>query len=156
MILYTKQYKVNERKKKEIGVQNSKSIIQSTEKRKVHLQNIRFKEAKLKEQDFKRIPYNKVSDFFGISGIYFLMQSDLIVYVGETSCLITRLGQHIQDKEFDGFRFLKEPDTMLRLRLEKAYIKKYAPMYNINHNPNIALRAPLIRHRTDLSQLNID
>lgn len=152
MIIHTRKYKYFDPAHIKTAKDNSEKVKASTADRKVFLEKIRSKETKEREQNLKRIPYNRLSDYFGIPGIYFLINGDRVVYVGETSCLISRLGQHREDKEFDGFRFLKEPDLNTRLRLEKAYIQKYSPLYNITHNPSIAIRQPIERIKEDLSQ----
>jgi len=151
MIIHTKKYKHFDKGAITNAKSASKNIKVTTESRKDFLAKIRTKEAKNKEQSLNRIPYNRLSDFFGVAGIYFLLNGYKVVYVGETSCLMSRLGQHKLDKEFDGFRFLREPNPSERLRLEKAYIQKYSPIYNVMHNPDIGNPKPLIRIKEDFS-----
>lgn len=152
MIIHTRTYKHFDQGHIVSAKAGSKKMKKSTEDRRRYLEQIRTKEAKNKEQNLKRIPYNKLSDFFGVAGVYFLMQEDTVVYIGETSCIVSRLSQHRQDKEFNGFRMLRVDDETERLRLEKAYIQKHAPKYNIIHNPAISSNKPIIRLREDLSQ----
>lgn len=152
MIIHTRKYQHFDQGHIVSAKAGSKKVKKSTEDRRRHLDWIRTKEAQNREQNLKRIPYNKLSDFFGVSGVYFLMHGDTVVYIGETSCIVSRLAQHRQDKEFDGFRMLRIDDEVERLRLEKAYIQKHAPKYNIVHNPAISSKKPILRLKEDLSQ----
>ena len=155
MIIHTRKYKHFDQGHISTAKQKSKKVKTSTEDRRRFLEQIRSKEATGKQHNLKRIPYNKISDFFGVSGIYFLLQGEKLVYVGETSCVITRIMQHQQDKEFDGFRFLRIDNVERRLELEAVYIRRYAPKYNIAHNPTIRTTKPIIRMREDLSQIDL-
>jgi len=81
-----------------------------------------------------------VSDFFGISGIYFLFRDNEVVYVGESICIFSRLSQHFKstEKEFTSFKYEKfEGNATERKKKEAKYIKKYRPILNFTHNPNI-------------------
>jgi hypothetical protein len=65
------------------------------------------------------------------SGIYFLISSDVVVYVGKTKRWPWRLKEHslAGDYKFDRSKFLEYPDDEL-LKWESAYIRKYNPKYN--------------------------
>lgn len=68
--------------------------------------------------------------------IYFLLQNDKVVYVGESISVMTRISQHVKDgtKSFNGFSF--EPfrgSDKERKHKEKLLIKKLQPVYNIQH-----------------------
>lgn len=80
----------------------------------------------------------KVADFFNISGIYFLKQGKIIVYVGESTCIMSRIMQHFKEnvKQFDSFQIIEKRNfsDKQRLSLEKSLIKKFKPQYNIVHN----------------------
>lgn len=152
MIIHTRKYKHFDQGHISTAKAGSKKIKESTQDRRRYLDQIRTKEVQNREQNLKRIPYNKLSDFFGVAGVYFLMQGGAVVYIGETSCIVSRLAQHRQDKEFDGFRLLRVDDAQERLRLEKAYIQKHSPRYNIIHNPSIGTAKPVLRLIEDLSQ----
>jgi predicted GIY-YIG superfamily endonuclease len=79
-------------------------------------------------------------------GIYLLQTTDGL-YVGQTSCLKTRLAQHEQDQTV-GIQALKktkllsvtvlkiENDEEKRLNLEKRYIKLLKPELNLMFNPD--------------------
>ncbi len=63
--------------------------------------------------------------------IYFLILAGEIVYVGQTTNLIKRLGRHLQDgKEFDSYSVV-ECEKRDLLRLEMAYISELKPRYNV-------------------------
>jgi excinuclease UvrABC nuclease subunit len=94
---------------------------------------IESKKSKINKKNFK------VVDFFNISGIYFLKQGNKIVYVGESTCIMSRIVQHYKEnvKQFDSFQILENKlSNKQRLNLEKRLIKKFRPKYNIVHNDN--------------------
>lgn len=153
MIIYTKKYKVNQRKK--LDKARRENMASSIPDRKAFLDNLRTVEKSKYETAIASLPVNKISSFFGISGVYFLYKGDKLVYIGESSCIITRLMQH-QEKEFDSFRYILERDEVARLKLEKKYIQKHAPPYNVIHNPLINTQKARVRYKKDLSQLNFD
>jgi hypothetical protein len=153
MIIHTKQFKVNEKRKQE-KARREFSVDKITD-RKAFLETIRTNEKAKHERKLELLPFNDLSNFFGISGVYFLYMGNKLVYVGESVCIITRLMQH-QDKKFDSFKYIFEPDEQRRLKLERQYIKDHAPMYNIVHNPMINGQKSRVVYKTDLSQINID
>lgn len=67
------------------------------------------------------------------SGVYMLYKNDNIVYVGESSNILSRIGQHIKEgvKDFDEFEYfeLEEED---RMNLEAFIIRIVKPKYNIS------------------------
>jgi hypothetical protein len=155
MIIHTRKYQHFDKGHIQAAKAGSKKVKNSTADRRKYLEQIRSKDTAKARNNLKRIPYNKISDFFGVAGVYFLMQDDALVYVGETSCVITRIMQHRQDKEFNGFRFLRVEDGAERLKLEAVYIRRYSPKYNITHNPSIRTSKPILRLREDLSQIDL-
>jgi len=64
-----------------------------------------------------------------LSGVYLLFFKDEIIYIGESKNPNSRIGCHVKDKIFDGYRILP---TKRRLYWEKILIKKYKPKYNKN------------------------
>ena len=78
-------------------------------------------------------------DFFGVSGVYYLMKDNKVVYIGESSCIFTRLSQHYKEgiKDFDFFYYDKIESEESRKRNEKKQIKSFRPIYNSTHNPNL-------------------
>jgi hypothetical protein len=62
--------------------------------------------------------------------LYFLINNNKIVYVGQSRNLYERFIEHKRDKNFTHyFYFILNNDKRLRLK-EKIYIKKFKPIYN--------------------------
>lgn len=71
--------------------------------------------------------------------IYALIREEEIVYIGQTNNYMLRIGQHIKEsiKQFDSYKIIEEftSETKKQINLsEKKYIKKYNPVFNIQHN----------------------
>ena len=64
-----------------------------------------------------------------LSCVYILFYQKEIVYIGESVNPNQRIGSHIRDKLFDGYRILP---TNRRKYWEKILIKRYKPKYNSN------------------------
>lgn len=81
-------------------------------------------------------PSAGIAPGYGI--IYFLFLENSVVYVGQTKQdLFGRLSQHVRDKVFDSYSVM--PVSMADLnRIERHYISKYKPRYNVVHNPRSA------------------
>ena len=62
-----------------------------------------------------------------LSGVYLLFCDKEIVYIGESKNPNQRIGSHVKDKVFDGYRILP---TNRRKYWEKILINKYQPKYN--------------------------
>lgn len=69
-----------------------------------------------------------VSSEFAKSFVYFLLQGDEVVYVGQTKKGLSRPFSH-DDKVYDKVKIIECKEEELTL-LESSYIAKYAPMYN--------------------------
>jgi len=73
-----------------------------------------------------------------LSGIYFLMHKGKIVYVGESDCIIRRIGEHKSkgSKVFDNFKFISRKTFFWldskyhRLYAEHKCQRKFEPKYN--------------------------
>lgn len=63
--------------------------------------------------------------------VYFLIDSDEIVYIGYTSNYMARLVSHATTKKFDRYLLVKSKDENHGLILEKFYINKFQPKYNV-------------------------
>jgi len=68
--------------------------------------------------------------------VYILINDNKIVYVGETTCLARRLGEHLAEniKEFTHYEvhnFIS--NEYIRKEKEKQLIRQYKPKYNIVH-----------------------
>lgn len=80
------------------------------------------------------VPMNHVLNGYYI---YFLVKDQEVVYVGQTSALISRLSDHLKniDMIFDTYYFKEVPQyEVSRINeIEKFYIKSINPKYNIQH-----------------------
>lgn len=81
--------------------------------------------------------------------VYFLINDNDIVYVGFTTDLNYRLKTHKVNKVFDKFYDIKVEDIKSGLMLEKYYIQKFKPAYNVVHNENC------IRKKTEPRKIKI-
>lgn len=69
--------------------------------------------------------------FFKITGIYFLWRNNKIVYIGESTCIISRVMQHKSNKKFDRFSFkIFNGSNEERREREQALIFLHKPVYN--------------------------
>lgn len=69
-----------------------------------------------------------------MTGIYFLIKDNKVVYVGQTTDWPFRLKYHVsQALDFDHAKFIECPNNRLQA-MEKAYIEKYKPIHNHAHN----------------------
>ncbi len=77
---------------------------------------------------------------YNICGIYFLLENDIVVYVGQALAISARISKHIHDKKksFDKVRYLECSKEELNKK-EKYLIAHYHPKYNIAHN-KLAIR----------------
>ena len=64
-----------------------------------------------------------------LSGVYFLIDVGRIVYVGQSTNISSRVGQHCADKTFTSWASIECPEDF-RLTLERFYIKKFDPPLN--------------------------
>jgi hypothetical protein len=90
-----------------------------------------------KDQEKLSVDAISRSTIFGIKGVYFLFRDRKLLYIGESECVTTRIGQHIQDgvKNFDSYKIIPvETSTADRKRLEKKLIKRHSPPLNVAHN----------------------
>jgi hypothetical protein len=63
--------------------------------------------------------------------IYFLLSHGTVVYVGQTTSLCARIGQHRRDKLFDRVVFLPTPEGELD-QTEHRFIRLLKPKYNFH------------------------
>ncbi|WP_250518638.1 phage integrase Arm DNA-binding domain-containing protein [Caballeronia sp. ATUFL_M1_KS5A] len=68
-----------------------------------------------------------------VCGVYFLIHGDMIVYVGQSRNILTRLAQHQSEcaKIFDSFYMIECKASDLD-RIEALYIRKFRPIYNVD------------------------
>ena len=93
----------------------------------------------IEEEDvvFEAQPINSVC------GIYFLVRKNAIVYVGQTTNIFQRLGEHIKTKPFDSVTFLPIDDPDDLDLFEAHYIEKFNPI--LNHGPDGKKKLPTKR-----------
>lgn len=77
----------------------------------------------------KRIPFNQYY-------IYALIKDQEIVYIGQSSNVMARLGSHIQErvKDFDSYSIVCKVNQDEVDEVEQKYIQELKPKYNIVHN----------------------
>lgn len=75
-----------------------------------------------------------LKNFFNLSGVYFLYQDSQIVYVGESGCILSRIKQHTEDKDFNRFTYMLISCPDMRKVRERDMIRKHRPKYNTVHN----------------------
>lgn len=66
-----------------------------------------------------------------IIGIYFLIDKNEVVYVGQSKDIYTRINTHRKHKVFDTFTYIRCPKDMLNI-VETRYIKRLEPKLNRN------------------------
>ncbi len=88
-----------------------------------------------------------------IKGVYFLMDDELIVYIGRSENIYSRISVHKDRVVFNSAYYLPCPDRVVRGLLEKMLIRHYKPKYNIANNPNGILTAEIGPPTTNLTEL---
>jgi excisionase family DNA binding protein len=66
-----------------------------------------------------------------LCGIYFLINENDVVYIGQSVNIHSRIAQHKNSKTFDKFSYIECEKSELS-HLEVKYIKKFKPKYNLN------------------------
>jgi excinuclease UvrABC nuclease subunit len=68
-----------------------------------------------------------------VSGVYFLIMSGEVVYVGQSINILTRIDRHRREcvKIFDAFTYIEAPSEALN-ELEAVYIKALVPRWNMS------------------------
>jgi excinuclease UvrABC nuclease subunit len=80
--------------------------------------------------------------------IYFLFLNEILIYIGQTLHLNSRLvahkGKRSRDdtpyKKYTHYRYIESHSDYLSKKWEKILIKKWCPKYNIGHNNNAKFR----------------
>jgi|GEM_PF-3277104 len=77
-----------------------------------------------------------------ISGVYFLIYKEEIVYIGSAFDILSRIQMHKEGKRFMFNRMFiircEPKDKIGRLKIERNYIEKFKPKNNIALNPDFA------------------
>lgn len=81
---------------------------------------------------------DEISSSLGFSGVYFLWQSDVIVYIGMSKNIGNRLRSHASEKMafFDHFSFLRTKDDIEAANLERLFITNNDPKFNKTYKKN--------------------
>jgi len=64
-----------------------------------------------------------------LTGIYFLFNNKNLIYIGQSTNIIYRVGTHLKDKEFNRYAYILCSKERL-LDLERQYLNKYNPSLN--------------------------
>ena len=84
--------------------------------------------------DVKQLKKHQLTDDYarGVSGVYFLFHGDTLQYVGESSKIYMRIGDHKGAKNipFDRYAIIECEIQQLRIIIEKINIWQYNPPYN--------------------------
>ncbi|MDD4890378.1 MAG: hypothetical protein PHU85_10650 [Phycisphaerae bacterium] len=72
-----------------------------------------------------------------IRGVYFLMFRGVVVYVGQSSDIVSRIYSHYSEwcKRFDDVRYLQTDDKRLANDVELELIRTLKPKYNSQRHP---------------------
>ncbi len=81
------------------------------------------------ETDFITINKNWLK-LKGLHVVYFLLKDDVLLYIGCTSDVATRLLSHKSSKEFNKVILIECDERTNAFKIEKYFIKKYKPHYN--------------------------
>jgi len=99
----------------------------------------------MNNDDWSSFEFKKISDdILDIKSVYFLMNDNELLYVGQTKQLKKRIQQHqiaknpqifigdkkLLDDEFNGLFFMEIEDDLERRIIELCYIFKYQPKMN--------------------------
>jgi hypothetical protein len=90
----------------------------------------------LKNDGWVILPCSQYRDVSTKSGVYGLLMTDDIVYIGKSKCLFSRINHHRTCKkgEFDTIMYKLFPDDKIG-EMETYYIKKFCPKQNIMGTP---------------------
>ena len=84
-----------------------------------------------------------------LCGVYFLINENEIIYVGQSVNIAGRVGGHHKDKVFTHYTYVECPESHLNA-LEGLYIEKFDPPLNGRSNGNYDMRS--YEYRNLLSQ----
>lgn len=77
--------------------------------------------------------------------LYFLFNEDVLVYIGQSNNLISRIGQHRRDKVFDSVAYVEFPASKL-IDAEDMNILEYTPGLNRTRISYEDLFVKIVRH----------
>lgn len=79
---------------------------------------------------------------FDVPGIYFLYNDDILIYIGESKCVMSRVRTHFtsDQKNFNRFSYeIFQGTDKERKAKEAKLIRKFRPVVNMTHNPDMRL-----------------
>jgi hypothetical protein len=82
--------------------------------------------------DVHDVRYFRVNDYENKYVIYILVNDGLIVYVGYSQCLRTRMPVHRRTKTFDHIICITLPEKTISLHLERKLTYELKPEYNMS------------------------
>lgn len=92
-----------------------------------------------KNIDPRILPAHSLESF---CGVYFLINSGQIVYVGKSINVLRRIDTHVKQKGFEAWSWISVSPTLLD-EVEQHFIKKLSPVLNKKHNGNgMAITTP--------------
>jgi len=93
-----------------------------------------------------------------VSGIYFLLYKDVVVYVGKSVNMMSRINFHVSEgkKIFDSYTFLSIEDQNLLNEEEAKYIFKYTPKYNQTIDDSNYKYITKIKNKTQNKKIKIN
>ena len=140
---------------KQLKLEQEKVYLESADDLKIKINNLK-KELELLEKHaaFAKLSMNLTSktllseaeivsrsDPWGrVSGVYFLIQDQKIVYVGQSLCIFSRIDQHERVKKFNRFAYIP-CEKLLLDPLESLYIHYFRP--SLNGYSNGFISAPM-------------
>lgn len=101
----------------------------------------------MNNDDWSLFEFKKISDDIPkVKAVYFLMNDDELLYIGQTQHLRSRIERHfitknlrifvgnvrITEDEFNGLYFIEVEDDLSRKIMELCYIYKYQPKLNVS------------------------
>lgn len=94
------------------------------------------------------LPLSERKQLPSCSAIYFVMQGDCVLYIGQTINLAQRLTAHHRKKQFASFgvvriAWLECSDTGMLTEIETALIEHFKPLLNGTTNPDASKRINL-------------
>jgi hypothetical protein len=67
--------------------------------------------------------------------VYFLIEAGEIVYIGQSRKILGRLYEHSMRKKFDSYYILSVSDVSVLDDVERFYMNKFRPKYNVMYLP---------------------
>lgn len=99
--------------------------------------------------EFNRQFGKNIGKVYRGAGVYALLVESEVVYIGQTTNVIRRIGEHAATREFDEYRFIRcEVDRLAQM--ERELIRIYRPTWNISQNRDLSDEMKRARARAGL------